>query len=317
VRSNSLKRSRKSVEPATPLLENKPRGNAEKSTGLPRDFQGVTPILPQGYPGGAKLVSKRSALWSCNLSANETPSATQPSDLWFAWTSSQPETHGPSFLGTTSSRAVSTFGPSFAMENERWGIASQCTSSVMPFVMARDSRCSRRGVSCSNETGKLALHRSFPTHLRTNVDFEDEGAVDWASLGNLEELRALLFRSLPCKFEVAVNAIQHSLFGFTISTVGCVNPVVARTNGDCVKRPALASRIQRNSHRVQEPRAARIKSEGVGPFDRRQRSREQQCSPVWNSCADREVIVRSFQRRTIPAFSTMRRITADTQPCRA
>lgn len=32
-----------------------------------------------------------------------------------------------------------------------------------------------------------------PQDTRANINFEDEGAVDGASLGNLKELRALLF----------------------------------------------------------------------------------------------------------------------------
>jgi hypothetical protein len=54
----------------------------------------------------------------------------------------------------------------------------------------------------SSESYGIAVHNSFarnPTDVRhcsqhagANVDFGDEGAVDWAFLGNLKQLRALL-----------------------------------------------------------------------------------------------------------------------------
>ena len=54
----------------------------------------------------------------------------------------------------------------------------------------------------SSESHGIAAHNSLlrnPTEVRhcsqhagANVDFGDEGAVDWAFLGNLKQLRALL-----------------------------------------------------------------------------------------------------------------------------
>ena len=56
--------------------------------------------------------------------------------------------------------------------------------------------------SGTREAHGVALHNSLlgnPTEVRhcsqhagANVDFGDEGAVDWAFLGNLQQLRALL-----------------------------------------------------------------------------------------------------------------------------
>jgi hypothetical protein len=91
--------------------------------------------------------------------------------------------------------------------------------------------------------------RRCSQHAGANVDFGDESAVDWAFLGNLKQLRALLWGQPPREFEVALDTVQHSFFAFAIGAVGGVNLAVAQPNGDCFERPALASRIQRNRHR--------------------------------------------------------------------
>src|SRR5258708_1980414 len=54
--------------------------------------------------------------------------------------------------------------------------------------------------------------RRCSQHAGANVDFGDESAVDWAFLGNLKQLRALLWGQPPREFEVALDTVQHSFF---------------------------------------------------------------------------------------------------------
>ena len=56
--------------------------------------------------------------------------------------------------------------------------------------------------------------RRCSQHAGANVDFGDEGAVDWAFLGNLKQLRALLLSYPPREFEVALDVVQAFLLWF-------------------------------------------------------------------------------------------------------
>lgn len=70
----------------------------------------------------------------------------------------------------------------------------------MPSQHTSRERVERRGScellsggSCGKGRQRPPLGRLCSNNARANVDFGDEGAVDWTFLGNFKELRALVF----------------------------------------------------------------------------------------------------------------------------
>jgi hypothetical protein len=73
--------------------------------------------------------------------------------------------------------------------------------------------------------------------------------MNWTSLRDLQEPRALLRIYLSNKLKPPLNAIDVSLFGVALSAINGVHPGIMQVNRDLLQGPAFTSRIQRDRHR--------------------------------------------------------------------
>ena len=72
--------------------------------------------------------------------------------------------------------------------------------------------------------------------------------MDWTLVGDLERLESLFLREVPIQGDLALDAIEHALSGFTFGAVFRVDPRVAQPHRHARERPPLPSRIQRDGH---------------------------------------------------------------------
>src|SRR5438309_1687703 len=72
--------------------------------------------------------------------------------------------------------------------------------------------------------------------------------MDWTLVGDLELLDALLLREVSLQGDLALDAIEHALSGFTFGAVFGVDPRVAQAHRHAGERPLFPSRIQRDGH---------------------------------------------------------------------
>ena len=72
--------------------------------------------------------------------------------------------------------------------------------------------------------------------------------MDRTLVGYLKDLGTLLIRKFAGDGYLALDPIQHALYGFTFGTVLGVNPRMAEANRHTGEGPSLPSRIQRDGH---------------------------------------------------------------------
>ena len=72
--------------------------------------------------------------------------------------------------------------------------------------------------------------------------------MDGAAISDLQQSCLLFLREGTVQGDVAFDAVDLTLFGFTLCAVRCVDLRVAQAYRNAFQGPALASRIQRNGH---------------------------------------------------------------------
>src|ERR671932_2638898 len=81
------------------------------------------------------------------------------------------------------------------------------------------------------------------------VDLRDEGSMDRALLGDLQELRSLLVAQRPGQLHVQLDPVDPPFFGLALGTVGSVYSRVPEPGRHALQRPALASGVHPDGYR--------------------------------------------------------------------
>jgi len=72
--------------------------------------------------------------------------------------------------------------------------------------------------------------------------------MDRTFVRNLKQIRSLHGRQRSSELNVSFDPIKHSLLGFTLGAIRCVDPRVPQIDRNALKRPSFPSSVHPNGH---------------------------------------------------------------------
>jgi hypothetical protein len=91
--------------------------------------------------------------------------------------------------------------------------------------------------------------RSFREKPRSDRDLGNQGPVDWALVGDLEQPCPLTRIEGSYELYITLNLIDHPDLGFAILAVGRMYPRVPKAHANSLEGPLLAPGVESNRHR--------------------------------------------------------------------
>jgi hypothetical protein len=79
--------------------------------------------------------------------------------------------------------------------------------------------------------------------------------MDWAFVGDLQQLGPLLIRQRSCKVNVTFDSIEHSFLGLALGAISSVNLRVSQMDRNFLERPRLAASVHPYCHRRTRPQS--------------------------------------------------------------